>query len=111
MDRIGEYKIIEKIDETKGSLIYRAKKESVQNSVIVKVLKAKYPSNSEIARFKQEYEIIKSIDHEGIIKTYEIINIDNSFAIILEDFNGVTLKEFMLRSSFPKPWQLFTVKI
>ncbi|MBN2533860.1 MAG: AAA family ATPase [Spirochaetales bacterium] len=95
MDRIGEYKIIEKIDETKGSLIYRAKKESEQNSVIVKVLKAEYPSNSEIARFKQEYEIIKSIDHEGIIKTYEIITIDNSFAIILEDFNGVPLKEYI----------------
>lgn len=95
MEMIQDYKILEKIAETRGSTVYRCRKENEKNTVIIKTLIMRYPAPSEIARFKQEYEIIKNIDLDGVIKTYDIISHDGGFAILLEDFNGVSIKSIL----------------
>ena len=53
MEEVQGYKILEKIDETRGSVIYRAEKEGSDNTVILKTLKAAFPTPSEIARSKR----------------------------------------------------------
>ena len=98
MKTISDYTIIEKISETGKSIIYRAQKERDKKKYIIKVLKNVYPSPSEIARFRQEYEIIKKLDMDGIVKTYDIINFENNFAIILEDFSGISMKKYILEN-------------
>ncbi len=91
MEKISDYTIIEKLDETRSSLIYRGKKDAETQTVIIKALKTHYPSPTDIARFNQEYDLIRSIDLDGVIKTYDIINDNNSIALVLEDFNGISL--------------------
>ncbi|MCP4137483.1 MAG: AAA family ATPase [bacterium] len=93
--RILEYKIIEKIDETDNSIVFRGEKKKDEGTVIIKVLKTGYSSLSEIARFKQEYRLIKSLDIDGIVKTYSIADYENGIAIILEDFNAISLKSYI----------------
>jgi predicted ATPase/serine phosphatase RsbU (regulator of sigma subunit)/tRNA A-37 threonylcarbamoyl transferase component Bud32 len=93
MDKIQDYAIIEKIAETRGSLVYRGRKEDEQNTVVIKLLKTKFPTLSEIARFKQEYELIRGIDLDGVIKTYDLLEHDGSFALVLEDFDGTSIKD------------------
>ncbi|MCP4601486.1 MAG: AAA family ATPase [Proteobacteria bacterium] len=93
MLKLQGYTILDKIDETRGSLVYHGRKDGGDDTVIIKILKSDYPTPSEIARFKQEYAIIKSIDYEGVIKTYDIKEHNGSFALILENFGGVSLKE------------------
>jgi diguanylate cyclase (GGDEF)-like protein len=95
MEKFGNYILQEKIHETRNSIIYRGHKENESQSFIVKQLKTKYPTPSEIARFRQEYELIKSLDLEGVIKTFDIISPDDGFALILEDFDGVSIKSLM----------------
>ncbi|MCU0846471.1 MAG: trifunctional serine/threonine-protein kinase/ATP-binding protein/SpoIIE family protein phosphatase [Spirochaetes bacterium] len=98
MKTISDYTVIEKISETGKSIIYRAQKERDKKKYIIKVLKNVYPSPSETARFRQEYEIIKKLDMDGIVKTYDIINFENNFAIILEDFSGISMKKYILEN-------------
>lgn len=86
MKRVFNYTIVGIIAETKKSIVYRAKKENENNTVIIKVLKSEYPSSSEIARFKQENEIINSLNLEGIIKVFDIVQDENGFALVQEDF-------------------------
>ena len=95
METIQDYKILEKIAETRGSLIFRGRRDSETDTVIIKALKVEHPSPTEIARFKREYELIKVIDLDGVIKVFDIIKHQGSFAIVLEDFDGVSVKHLL----------------
>ena len=75
LKRIKNYDVIEKIGETRGSLIYRGRKTGEKDTVVIKTLKTHYLIPSEIARFKQEYEIIKNIHLNSIIKIFDISHI------------------------------------
>jgi len=93
MKSISDYMILEEIGKTRSSIIYRAKSETDANPVVIKVLKAERPSPAEIARFKQESEIIKNTDIDGIVKIYKQIEHDGNIALVMEDFDAVSLKE------------------
>ncbi|MFA6009847.1 MAG: AAA family ATPase, partial [Desulfobacteraceae bacterium] len=93
MKEFGNFILHEKIYETRHSVIYRGQKDNVGHSLIIKVLKTKYPTPSEIARFRQEYNRVKNLDMAGIVKIYDLIEYDNKFAIIEEDSDGISLKE------------------
>jgi serine/threonine protein kinase len=95
MEKIGSYVIIELLVATRGSMLYRARREGHKNTVIIKILKAESFIPSEIARFKREYEIIRQADINGVVKTFDIVPHHRSFALILEDFDGISLREFM----------------
>jgi len=95
MKKFANYILREKIYETRNSIIYRGYKENESQSFIIKLLKTMYPTPSEIARFRQEYELIKGLDLKGVIKTFDIISYGDGFALILEDFDGVSIKSLL----------------
>lgn len=94
MEKFLDFTIIEELGSTIGSRVYRANREN-DNTVIIKVLKTKKPTASDIARFKQEYELIKSLDYPGIIKTLNFIETGGIFALIFEDFGGISLGDLL----------------
>ncbi len=100
MQKISDYTILEELAHTKRSLVYRGRKDNESKTVIIKVLNARYSSPSEIARFKQEYNLIRSIDDEGVIKTFDIFSQNGNFAIILEDFGGIPIKSVLEKEKF-----------
>ncbi|MBU1168618.1 MAG: AAA family ATPase [Proteobacteria bacterium] len=95
MADFGPYHFKEKLPETMHSVVYRGNKESEDRSVIIKVLKTKYPTPPEIARFRQGLQRVRNLDMDGIIKTFDLVEHDNRFAIIEEDFNGTPLSELI----------------
>ncbi len=100
METIADYSILENIDETKHSLVYRGQRPDDNKTVIIKVLKSDNPTSSEIARLRQEYEIIRSIDIEGVIGVHDILSYEGRCALILEDFNGISLKSLLKEQNF-----------
>ena len=95
MEKFANYILQERIHETRHSVVYRGKKEDEDKSVIIKVFKTKDPTPSEIARFRQEYNLVKNLDIDGIVKTYDLVEDSNRYAIIEEDFNGVSLTKLI----------------
>ncbi len=95
MERFANYILKEKLHEMRNFIVYSGQKENEPRTVIVKVLKAKNPSLSEIVRFKQEYNLIKRIDAEGVVKSLDLIEHKNNYAIVEENFNGIPLKEIL----------------
>jgi len=95
MRYISGYEIVQKISETPHYMVYRGRKEGLSQPCIVKVLKTKHSSKSEVARFKQEYNIIRNIKTDGIIRTYDIIDENEVLALILEDFDGTSIKDIL----------------
>ena len=92
MEKIGPYNLIDTLDETGRSLVYRARENGAGRTVIIKLLKAERATPTDRARFRQEYSVIKGLDIPGIVKTLDIISRDDAIAIVLEDFDGISLK-------------------
>ncbi|MCP2727722.1 trifunctional serine/threonine-protein kinase/ATP-binding protein/sensor histidine kinase [Limnofasciculus baicalensis] len=99
MSKITDYKIVSIIYESANSLVYRAKSRD-QRSVILKVLKQDYPTPSELTRYKQEYEITRSLNIDGAIAAYELLPYENTLAIVLEDFGAQSLDILLQSQSF-----------
>ena len=100
MSIIADYQIATKIYESPNSLVYRARSNVDDRCVILKVLKQDYPIPSELTRYKQEYEIIRSLDIEGAIVAYDLLSCENSIAIVLEDFGAESLDLLMQSQRF-----------
>jgi serine/threonine protein kinase len=89
---LPNYQILTQIYESANSLVYRAVRNEDNQLVILKVLKQDYPTQEELRRYRQEYEITKSLNLNGVIKTYGLENYQNTLIIILEDFGGDSLQ-------------------
>ncbi|MBN2401271.1 MAG: EAL domain-containing protein [Spirochaetes bacterium] len=100
MNMIQGYQILEKLEETSGSRIYRARTRGDPRTVIIKEFKWNFVSPSEIERCKHEYEIIRKLSMEGAVKIHEIISYENTFALILEDFNGISISKIFKEIKF-----------
>ena len=96
---IKGYKVTEKVGETPGSVIFRGIKEGAQDKVILKLLKARFPSPGEIARLKHEFAIIRKIKSDHIIKTYEMFNHGDGFVLVLEDIHGISINRYLKQHS------------
>jgi predicted ATPase/signal transduction histidine kinase len=95
------YEIKEKIYEEMTTVLYRGITHKEKQSVIIKALRNEYPTIEEITSFKQEYKITKNLDIQGIIKVYELEKSQNSFALILEDFECQPLSQLRPLSQIP----------
>ncbi|MEG4088347.1 AAA family ATPase [Microcoleus sp. Pol12B4] len=83
------------LHEGVNTVIYRGVRESEPTQVIVKTLKAEYPTIEEIARLRHEYKILKTLDMTGIVKAHSLEKHNNGLALILEDFGGKSLKNLI----------------
>ncbi|MBD1938345.1 ATP-binding sensor histidine kinase [Microcoleus sp. FACHB-68] len=83
------------LHEGEKTIIFRGIKQLDKTPVIVKVLKAEYPTLEEITQLRHEYKISQSLNGEGIVRSIALDNYNNGVALILEDFGGESLKQFL----------------
>jgi predicted ATPase/signal transduction histidine kinase/tRNA A-37 threonylcarbamoyl transferase component Bud32 len=95
MITIPGYQILAQIYENAKSLVYRGYRERDGQIVILKLLKQDYPTPAELTRYKQEYEITRSLNLEGVVRAYDLHKYNNTLVILLEDFGGESLKILM----------------
>jgi len=93
MTSINNYQILETIFESANTSVYRGQKNEDNQPVILKVLKENYPSPEKLTHYRQEYEITRHLNIEGVIKTYGLEKYQNTLMIVLEDFGGNSLKQ------------------
>jgi serine/threonine protein kinase len=86
--------IQDKIYESSNSLVYRGIRDDGL-AIVVKMLKQDYPSPQELTRYRQEYQITRALNLEGVVKTYSQQDYQRTLAILLEDFGGESLEQWM----------------
>ena len=94
IDLLG-YSIIEQIYSGSRTLVYRGNRASDGQPVVIKVLRNEFPSFNELVHFRNQYIIGKNLDLPGIIQTYSLERFHNSYALILEDFGGISLCSYL----------------
>ncbi|MEZ2278319.1 MAG: AAA family ATPase [Microcoleus sp.] len=95
MQIISKYQINSNINEGAETIIYRAHTILDQTSIIIKILKAEYPTLDAITRLKHEYQIRHNLDNEQIVKTISLQSFDNRLGLVLEDFGGESLGQLI----------------
>lgn len=75
--------------------VYRAVQASTQRSVVVKVLCPGYPSFGELVRFRNQYIITKNLPIPGIIHPLSLEPLGRGYALVMEDYGGVSLGEYI----------------
>ena len=100
MISIPDYKILASISKSASSEVYRSIRLQDNKAVILKVLKQDYPTPDQLTRYKQEYEIARSLNLQGVVQVYGLEHASNTFAISLEDFGGDSLKKLMASRQF-----------
>ncbi|MEH1932686.1 MAG: AAA family ATPase [Nostoc sp.] len=101
--QIPGYQISEQLYTSFRTLVFRAIREIDQLPVIIKLLQQEYPNFSELLHFRNQYTIAKNIDLPGIVHPYSLEPYRHSYALVMEDFGGISLKEWMktVRGSNP----------
>ncbi|MBN2398575.1 MAG: diguanylate cyclase [Deltaproteobacteria bacterium] len=95
MRQFPGYTTTGQIGQTLHSTVYRASKEGRGATVIIKALRAEYPSPAEVARLKHECELVRGIKIDGTVKILDVIDHDGGIALVMEDFEGIPLKEII----------------
>ncbi|WP_346291377.1 AAA family ATPase [Sphaerothrix gracilis] len=85
-------KIVHQSDRTQ---VYAGVRQSDQRPVMIKVLRADYPSLAEIAQLRHEFSILNSLECPGIVQALALESYQNGLALVLEDYGGITLKQFL----------------
>ncbi|MBD2067709.1 AAA family ATPase [Leptolyngbya sp. FACHB-671] len=96
---IAGYELLEVLYEGATTCVYRARTASKSdlepNSVIIKTLKAEYPTLDQLTRLRHEYQILQDLDIAGIAKPLGLENYRNGLALILSDFDGELLAKLI----------------
>jgi len=92
---IPGYRITELIYVLKKTSVYRGEEEKTKTPVFIKVLNAKHPEFLELISLKNQFVIIQQIDHPHIIKCHSLVAYDKSYALVLEDFGGISLHKYI----------------
>jgi PAS domain S-box-containing protein len=90
------YAISELICSSHKHLIYRACRDSDRLPVIIKIINNFYPTFQELTQFRNEYIITKNLNGRGIIRSYSLETYGNGYALVMEDFEGISLSDYLL---------------
>ena len=88
---LSDYNIVTILHEGPRTMVYRAV-HAEGEKVIIKMLRARRPAPSEIARLEQELELTRALDIPDIVRVHDLVRSEQGYALIKEDMGGVSLE-------------------
>ncbi|MBH8575424.1 AAA family ATPase [Nostocaceae cyanobacterium CENA369] len=101
--KISDYQISEQLYAGSRTLVYRAIRESDLLPVVIKLSEQEYPTFNQLLQFRNQYTIAKNLDLPGIVRPYSLEPYRNSYALVMEDFGGVSLRDWINSKIDRKP--------
>ncbi len=95
---LSGYSIAEEIYSGNLTSIYRGVRDADLYPVTIEVLHNPLPSYNDLMRFRHQYEIGKDLDLPNVVKTLALEPDRNSYALVLEDCGGISLKSYLDRA-------------
>jgi len=107
---IGKYTINDVIAEGGWSLVYKGFHSLLKLPVAIKMLKHNIAIDPDMSRkFQNEAEVIAGLNHDNIVRVYDIEHMYRTIFIVMEYLDGVTLKHILenrLRLPVPKMFEV-----
>ncbi|MBO3463159.1 trifunctional serine/threonine-protein kinase/ATP-binding protein/sensor histidine kinase [Aetokthonos hydrillicola Thurmond2011] len=93
---IAGYQLTENLYSGSRTLVYRGVRQTDSLPVVIKLLKNPYPSFSELVKFRNQYTIAKNLNSPLIVQIYSLEPYQNGYALVMEDFGGIALKDYFI---------------
>jgi predicted ATPase/signal transduction histidine kinase len=91
------YHINEQIYAGARTLVYRGFRSSNGQPVAIKLLRNDFPCFNELVHFRNQYVIAKNLEIPGSVKAYSLETYQNHYALVMEDFGGISLSSYLAR--------------
>lgn len=75
--------------------IFRGLREKDQKPVLIKTFSSMHPRLEDVARLKNEYDLLKGLDLPSTVKAIELVEHQNNYCLILEDSDAITLEKHL----------------
>jgi PAS domain S-box-containing protein len=95
-NNIPDFKITEKLYESRSTLVLRAIRLKTGGPVILKILKPGVAEKEKVTRFRHEYETISRLNRPGIVRAIVLEEYRGSLMMVLDDIGGKSLDRFQL---------------
>ncbi|PHJ55775.1 histidine kinase [Nostoc linckia z18] len=89
---IPGYNLVEEVYCGSRTIVYRGIRELDSQPVVIKLLKREYPTFNELLQFRNQYNITNNLEIPGIVRFLCLEPYHNSYALVMEDFGGVSLR-------------------
>src|SRR6476661_5499547 len=89
------YHINEQIYSGNRTLVYRGLRSDDQQPVVIKLLRNDFPRFNELVHFRNQYVIAKNLEIPGTVKAYSLETYNNHYALVMEDFGGISLSSYL----------------
>ncbi|AFZ02494.1 AAA family ATPase [Calothrix sp. PCC 6303] len=93
------YAIVEQLYLGSRTVVYRAVQTTQQRLVVIKMLQREYPSSDELVQFRSQYTITKNLPSRGIVQPLGLESLGSSYALVMEDWGGVSLEKYTQQQS------------
>ncbi|MEM7066533.1 MAG: AAA family ATPase [Cyanobacteria bacterium P01_B01_bin.77] len=109
--KLSGYTLVEKLYEGTRIVVYRAIQNEQQCSVVIKALRHDCPSLSELVQFRNQYAIAQSLSDwsarnlsfPSIIRPLSLEPLGNGYALVIEDWGGMSLATYLQQQSLLLP--------
>lgn len=88
------YCLVELLYSGSRTIVYRGIRLVDNQPVVVELLQPEYPTFNDLLQFRNQYTIAKNLNIPGIIHPYSLESYRNSYALVMEDFGGVSLRDY-----------------
>ena len=90
------YEILSKVGAGGMSDVYKAMDHTLSRNVAIKVLKAEFSADVNfVTKFRTEAQSAAGLEHPNIVNIYDVGNEDDTYYIVMEYVEGITLKSYI----------------
>jgi serine/threonine protein kinase len=94
--QIPGYQMLQKLGKGSMGVVYKAKQQSVDRVVAIKILLEPLAQNKEfIKRFEREAMIAAKLSHNNVVNAIDAGVIDGHYFFVMEYVEGPTIKDFL----------------
>ncbi len=95
MLQLNGYEVKELIHNGRNSIVYRGRRKSDKLPVVLKCLNTESNQLVDFARFKREYLMTQSFNHQGVIDVYDLISSEGKLIMVIEDIGGESIDNLL----------------
>ncbi|HUF74456.1 MAG TPA: EAL domain-containing protein [Gammaproteobacteria bacterium] len=100
MHDLPGYELEELLHGSDSSTVHRARRLADGAPVTVKQTSGKVVSARQFTRYRNEFELLRSLTIDGVSRAYELLQHDGRLALVLEHFPGAPLRKWRTGQAF-----------
>lgn len=102
--RAGRFVLVHEVGRGAMGAVHQAWDTGLRRWVALKILMAETTDPDLLERFRQEAAIVATLDHPNIAPVYDVLKIDDRYAIVMKFIEGQTFhRAFLAETSPPVP--------